>query len=147
MKPVTETLIQTVPAPIEKVFAALTDPARIPRWLPACTAAQASGPLKRGGLLRVRFGAERDVTLEIIDYKAPYTFGWVERDGRHGAKTFFRLDVANGATAVTVREQWQAPGWLAWVRAKFADKRRSGMHLDRALEGLRASVAVEAPSV
>ena len=144
MKPITETLIQTLPAPIEKVFAALTDPARIPRWLPGCTAVQASAPLHRGGLLRVWFGPDREVTFVIVDYKAPYTFGWVEKNGRVGAKTFFRLDVANGATAVTVKEQWQPNGLMAWLRRKWYNKRRQGMKLDKAIEGLRTSVSMEA---
>ena len=147
MTPLSETLITQIPAPIEKVFAALTDPLRIKTWLPSCTEALAEGPLKRGALLKVRFSPTRLVTFEIVDFKAPFTFGWVERDGRAGAKTFFRLDSADGSatTAVTVREQWQVAGLMAWLRARFLDKRHR-VKLGRAMEALRVSVGVVAPS-
>ena len=147
MKPLTETVITQIAAPIEKVFAALTDPLRIATWLPSCTEALAEGPLKRGALLKVRFSPTRLVTFEIVDFKAPVTFGWVERDGRAGAKTFFRLDPADGAaaTAVTVREQWQVAGVMAWLKARFLDKRHR-VKLGRAMEALRVSVGAGTPA-
>ena len=147
MTPLSETLITQIPAPIEKVFAALTTPVSIATWLPSCTEASAEGPLRRGALLKVRFSPTRLVTFEIVDFKAPVTFGWVERDGRMGAKCFFRLDPADGsaATAVTVREQWQVAGVMAWLKARFLDKRHR-VKLGRAMEALRVSVGVAAPS-
>ena len=34
MRPASRTVIQTVPVPIERVFALLTDPNRMAEWLP-----------------------------------------------------------------------------------------------------------------
>jgi hypothetical protein len=95
--------------------------------------------LKRGQQVRVRYG-ERNVLLEVVGHKAPYTFGWIEREGRRGVKTFFRLDWAGGSTAVTVRDIWQPPSLKAWFKAKMTGKRRPAAQAERILQGLRAVV-------
>ena len=140
MRAIAATKATQLSAPIERVFQVLTDPARMARWLPDAAAVEANGPLKRGGQVRVRYG-ERNVLLEIVDHKAPYTFGWVEREGRRGVKKFFRLDWAGGSTAVTVRDIWEPPSLKAWVKAKLTGKRRPDAQADRILQGLKMAVA------
>lgn len=140
MPQIQATRVAQLAAPIERVFEVLTDPARMARWLPGAASVQANGPLKRGGQVRVRYG-ERNVLLEIVDHKAPYTFGWIEREGRRGVKTFFRLDWAGGSTAVTVRDVWQPPTFKAWVRGKFSGKRKPEVQVERILHGLKMAVA------
>ena len=141
MKPTDHTLVSHVGAPIEKVFAVLSDPARIPEWLPACRAASASGPLRKGAKIKVRFGEARETEFEVIDFSAPNTFGWAERNGRKGHKTFFRLDFAGGSTAVTIKDVWTPPTFAAWLRAKFSAKRNVAKVLDGTVQNLRAAVA------
>ena len=46
--PVTHTLINTVAAPVERVFDTLTDPARMVDWLPACAGVEAKLPVRKG---------------------------------------------------------------------------------------------------
>ena len=102
MRPVTHTLIDKVRAPMELVFALLTDPARMPQWLPGCSGAQASGPVKKGARIKPQFGA-RESEFEVVDFAPPRTFGWTERGQRRGSKTFFRLDKSGDATSITVQ--------------------------------------------
>jgi uncharacterized protein YndB with AHSA1/START domain len=141
MKPQGHTLVSHVGAPIDKVFAVLSDPARIPEWLPACRAASSSGPLRKGAKIKVRFGEVRETEFEVIDFSAPNTFGWAERGGRKGHKTFFRLDFAGGSTAVTIKDVWTPPTFAAWLRAKFSAKRNVAKVLDGTVQNLRAAVA------
>ena len=141
VQPHATTLTAQVAAPIERVFAALTDPAAMSRWLPAASAVQAAdeGGVRRGGKMRVAYGA-RQALLEIVDHKPPYTFGWVEREGRPGAKTFFRLDWNGGTTAVTVRDIWEPQSAGAWFKSKIGNKRDAKRTLDGIVQGLRAVV-------
>jgi uncharacterized protein YndB with AHSA1/START domain len=107
MRPVSHTLIDSVSAPIDQVFALLTDPRRMIAWLPACddVYVQSAGPLTKGARLVVRFG-DRVTAFDVVDFDPPRTFGWVERGLRRGTKTFFRLDARGTGTAVTIREVW-----------------------------------------
>src|SRR5438309_6682019 len=78
MRPVSHTLINSIRAPIDRVFALLTDPGRIAQWLPGCDGVQSAGPLRKGARFTARFGA-RQTEFEIVDFTPPSTFGWVER--------------------------------------------------------------------
>jgi len=140
MRPVTHTLIDKVRAPIERVFALLTDPARMAQWLPSCSGAQASGPVKKGARIKPQFGA-RESEFEVVDFAPPRTFGWTERGQRRGSKTFFRLDKAGDATSITVQIVWVPSGLLAWVRGRFFPKRDVQAQLSKTLENLRAVLA------
>src|SRR5260370_38841748 len=117
MPPVNHTLIDHVRAPIDRVFALLSDPARMPEWLPGGSAVEAEGPLKHGARFKVRFGA-RLTEVEIVDFAPPKTFGWVERRQRMGSKTFFRLDFVGGSTTVTVRDEWAPHCLSAWAQGR-----------------------------
>lgn len=140
MRPVSATRVTQLSAPIEKVFALLTDPRAISQWLPGADDVAATGPLNRGDQINVRFG-NRLVVLEVVDCKAPYTFGWVEREGRRGVKTFFRLDWAGGSTAVTVRDVWEPPSVGAWLHGTIGGKRRPDLQIERIMTGLRVALA------
>src|SRR5438093_12639911 len=99
MQPVSHTLINSVRAPVDRVFALLTDPQRIAQWLPGCDGVQSQGPLKKGARFTARFGA-RQTEVEIVDFPPPTPFGGVERGQRRGGKTSLRLDAGAGATRV-----------------------------------------------
>jgi uncharacterized protein YndB with AHSA1/START domain len=136
MPPVTYTLIDRVRAPIDRVFALLSDPARMPEWLPGCSAVEAEGRLKYGARFKVRFGT-RLTELEIVDFAPPNTFGWVERRQRMGSKTFFRLDFVGGSTSVTVRDEWAPHSLSAWVQGRLLPKRDVPRHLKSILQNLQ----------
>lgn len=140
MRSIDHTLITQVGAPIERVFAVLTDPARMPEWIPMCESIEIEGPMRRGARLRVRFQDARMTTFEIVDFRAPTTFGWVEHGGREGAKTFFRLDFAGGATALTIKDVWQPPSFTAYLKAWLFPKRNTKRQMDRAVQSLRLAV-------
>src|SRR3989442_15926123 len=105
MHPVSRTVIQTVPVPIERVFALLTDPGRMAEWLHGCAGTQSDKPLRKGVRFKVRFGQPM-TEFEVVDFTPPTAFGWVERGERNGWKTLFRLDRAAESTPVTVRDVW-----------------------------------------
>lgn len=140
MRSIDHTLITQVGAPIERVFAVLTDPARIPEWLPMCESVEIEGPIKRGSRLRVYFADRRLTVFEVVDFQAPSTFGWIEHGGREGAKTFFRLDFAGGATALTIKDVWRPPTFFAWLKAQLFPKRNTARQMDRAVQSLRLAV-------
>jgi carbon monoxide dehydrogenase subunit G len=136
VRSVTHTLVEHVRAPIDRVFAVLTSPGRIPDWLPGCKAVEVKGPLERGATFNARFG-ERVTEFEIVDFAPPGTLSWVERGQRKGSKTSFRLDVAGEATAVTIRDMWTPQSLGAWVRGRVLPKRNVQGQLNRMVENLR----------
>lgn len=136
MRPFSHTLIDHVRAPIDRVFALLSDPARMPEWLPGCSAVETEGPLKNGARLKARFGT-RLTEFEIVDFAPPNMFGWVERGQRRGSKTFFRLDFVGGSTAVTVRDVWTPHSLGAWVRGRLLPKRKVQRQLKAILQNLQ----------
>ena len=139
MRPVTHTLIERVPAPIDRVFALLTDPSRMPQWLPGCSSVDANG-VKKGARIKPHFGT-RVTEFEVVDFVPPRTFGWVERGQRRGSKTFFRLDPAGDATSVTVQIVWVPASLFAWVRGRFFPKRDVQRQLNKTIENLRIALA------
>ena len=137
MRPVRHTLIDHINAPIDTVFAALTDPSRLEQWLPGCAAVVADGPIAKGSRLKVQFGG-RVADLDIVDFRPPRTFGWVERGQRKDYKTFFQLDPTSGATAVTIQEVWTPASIGAWIRGRFFAKRNVQHHQKEILRNLRS---------
>lgn len=136
MRPVSQTLIESVRAPIDQVFGVLTDPGRMSTWLPGCEAIESTGPVRKGARLTARFG-ERRTEFEVVDCAPPNTFGWVERGQRRGAKLFFRLDSTGGSTAVTIRDVWTPASFAAWVRGRFFEKRQVRRRLNAILQNVR----------
>jgi len=140
MRPVSRTVIQTVPVSIERVFALLTAHGSHATPLPGCAATQSDKPLRKGVRFKVRFG-ERTTEFEVVDFTPPTTFGWVERGERNGWKTFFRLDRTAQSTAVTVRDVWAPRSLVAWLRGRLFEKRRVNSQLEAILSNLRKLLA------
>jgi uncharacterized protein YndB with AHSA1/START domain len=136
MRPVHYTLIDHIRAPIDDVFAVLTDPRRLERWLPGCAGVVVDGPIRKGTRLKVQFG-RRAAELDVVDFRPPRTFGWVERGQRKDYKTFFQLDPTSGATAVTIQEVWTPSSVGAWIRGRFFPKRNVQRHQKEILRNLR----------
>jgi uncharacterized protein YndB with AHSA1/START domain len=139
LRPVSHTIIDHVRAPIEQVFALLTDPSRMAAWLPGCGRVESEGPLKRGARFKARFG-DRLTEFEIVDFNPPTTFGWMDRGPRKSSKTFFRLDAVGGATAVTIRQVWTPQSVGAWLRGHLFQKRNVQRQLSEIPQNLRSIV-------
>ena len=136
MRPVRYTLIDHISAPIDRVFAVLTDPQRIVQWLPGCASVVVDGSIGKGKRLKVQFG-RRTTELDVVDFGPPRTFGWVERGQRKDYKTFFQLDPTSGATAVTIQEVWTPSSLRDWIRGRFFPKRNVPRHQKEILRNLR----------
>src|SRR5439155_4083146 len=88
MRPISYTLIDHVRAPIDQVFALLTDPDRMADWLPGCGGVQSEGLLKRAARFKARFG-DRLAEFEIVDFIPPRTVGWANAgSGRARTRPF-----------------------------------------------------------
>ena len=136
MRSVRYTLIDHISAPIDDVFAALTDPRRLERWLPGCAGVVVDGSIGQGTRLKVQFG-RRITEFDIVDFRPPRTFGWVECGQRKDSKTFFQLDSTSGATAVTIQEVWTPSSLGAWIWGRFFPKRSLQRHQRHQKEILR----------
>src|SRR5260370_26635474 len=101
MQPVSQTLVESIRAPIEQVFALLTDPGRMAQWLPGCDAVQNSGPLAVGARFTAHFGA-RLTEFEVVDCTPPRTYAWAARSARKGWRTTYVLEAGAGGRAATV---------------------------------------------
>lgn len=140
MRPVTYTLTTVIPAPVEHVFAVLSDPHRMAEWLPSARAVEASGPIRKGTRIRVVYDA-RDTEIEVVDFNPSTVFGWAERVGRTNWKTFFRLEFAGASTRLTVQQVWTPPSWMAWLRVKFRPHRNVPSRLDSMVQNIRTVIA------
>jgi uncharacterized protein YndB with AHSA1/START domain len=125
-----------IAAPDTLVFALLSDPRRIPDWLPGCSAVGGAPLIYKGARLLVRFGP-RTASFEITDFNPPRTFGWAEEGARSGSRTFFHLGFAGGTTALRMKHIWTARTLWAWLKAKLRDRRDPQRVLDRTLQNLR----------
>src|SRR2546428_12570068 len=101
MGPVSFTYSARVPAPIDKVFALISDPMRMPEWLPRCVAVKAMTNDRGGKGARYKDTFQSDTNrhesgIEMMDLAPPHTFGWVEIYRRVGSKTFFDLGWEGG---------------------------------------------------
>src|SRR5216117_3330293 len=132
---------RSIGAPTDRVFALITDPARMPEWLPGCRsvtpAPKLTGKGDRHRILFERDGRRVDAEIEIIDYNPPYTYGWVEIRRRKGARTYFALQFQGGATKVTMKHIWEPVGLRAWLLGQFYRRRNSYQTFDSLLQNLR----------
>src|SRR5437867_3644906 len=139
MRTVATTVSKDILPPVHRVVQLVTDPPRLPLWLPGCSSAELpppSGPMKKGARVKVHFGT-RATTFEVVDFAEPYSFGWVEIGARTGCKMFFQLDFAGSLTAVTIKDVWDPPSLVALVRAKLRPRRFPAPRLDRTIQNLR----------
>ncbi|HYK82168.1 MAG TPA: SRPBCC family protein [Gemmatimonadales bacterium] len=136
MQPISQTLVESVRAPIEQVFALLTDPGRIAQWLPGCDKVEAAGPLTVGARFKAHFGL-RLTEFEVVDYVPPHTIGWLERGERKGWQTTWQLEAAGGATALTITGVWTPESEEAWMRGRMHARRRVQSQLKAIMENVR----------
>ncbi len=141
MRPTSLTYSGAVGAPIEEVFALLTDPNRFPEWLPYCHAVKpALRPNRKGERHRLMFQNPKrktTVEIEIIEFTPPTGYGWVELQHRAGSKTFFKLQFAGGATLVSMKHVWTPPTWRAWLLGQLYRRRGAHRMFDGLLQNLR----------
>ena len=148
MAPVSFTYSGTVPAPMDKVFALIADPLRMPEWLPRCIAVKATTQDKTPGkgarykLTFQRAVQQHECVIEIIDYSAPHTFGWVEIYHRAGSKTFFALRFDGGSTKVTFKHLWVPSGFRSWLNGQFYRRRNAHRMFDGLINNLRKALIV-----
>lgn len=129
------TFTAQIPAPMTELFDVLTDPVRIPTWLPHCHAAKSDGPLHKKARVTLEFG-RRSVEVVITDFTAPTSLGWTEKKPRDGAQVFFQLNFGGGTTTLTVKEVWPASGLRGWI-GKLFGKRNAKKRFDAVVQNLR----------
>jgi uncharacterized protein YndB with AHSA1/START domain len=140
MPSISYTFKGSIPAPAERVFQLLTDPAQIPQWLPGCLAVEPENPLRRGSRIRLRFAGGRAAEFEVVELTAPANFGWIERRGRPGHQLYFNLGFAGGSTLLTIKNVWQATNWKAWLLGKWYRRRDAKRFFDGTVNNLRRMV-------
>ena len=146
MGPVSFTYSATVPSPIDKVFALISDPMRMPEWLPRCIGVKATTTERAGKGARFKLTFQRDdnrheSVIEIIDFQSPHTFGWVEIYHRAGSKTFFGLSFAGGSTKVSLKHVWVPTGFRSWLNGQFYRRRNSRRMFDGLINNLRKALS------
>jgi uncharacterized protein YndB with AHSA1/START domain len=141
MKSTTYVFSGQVAAPIDDVFALITDPARIPQWLPGCESVKVDGSaLRKGSRFRLRLQTvrrTREIQVEVIEYDSPTTFGWAQIAPRSGTKTFFKLQFEGSTTGVTMKHVWAPRGLIAWLRGRRFRERRLALQFDTSLQNVR----------
>jgi len=143
MRPVAFTFSGSVAVPMDRVFALISDPTRMAEWLPGCRsvtptpAPQRKGKGDRHRIQYDRDGQRSEAEIEIIDYKPPDTYGWVEISGRAQEKTLFALAFQGGATKVTMRDVWVPANWRAWLLGQLLRRRSAARTFNRLLQNLR----------
>ena len=65
----------------------------------------------------------------------------LERGGRKGWKTFFRLDAVGGSTTITSRAVWIPHSFVAWLRGRLIEKRKGQRQLEQILKNLQSVLA------
>ena len=145
MGPVSFTYSASIPSGIEKVFALISDPLRMPEWLPRCIAVKATtqGRVGKGARYKVTFQratTQHESVIEIIDFSAPHTFGWLEIYHRVGSKTFFGLRFEGGSTKVSLKHIWQPSGFRSWLNGQFYRRRNARRMFDGLINNVRKAL-------
>jgi uncharacterized protein YndB with AHSA1/START domain len=147
MGPVSFTYSANVPSPIDRVFALISDPLRMPEWLPSCVAVKATTSDRMAGKgARYKLTFQRDThqhesVIEIIDFSAPHTFGWVEIYHRAGSKTFFALGFEGGSTKVSLKHIWHPTGFRSWLNGQFYRRRNAHRMFSGLVNNLRKALS------
>jgi uncharacterized protein YndB with AHSA1/START domain len=129
------TLSASIPAPAERIFAILSDPAKIPDWLPGCREILPAAPLRKGAAITARFPG-RDTELVITELIPPTSLAWTDRR-RSGSRTYFLLQFAGGNTTLTMKDVWQPAGFGSWLRGKLLRRRDTKKRFDSIVQNLR----------
>ncbi|HEV8266427.1 MAG TPA: SRPBCC family protein [Gemmatimonadales bacterium] len=139
MAALTITLRATIPAPIERVFELLTDPAQIPDWLPGCQSVEPPAPLRKGSRLRVGFGT-RAAVFEVVELTPPHNFGWIERKGRPGNHLYFNLGFSGGSTNLAMKAIWEAHGLWSRLFGELSRRKDAKRFFEGVVNNLRRIV-------
>ena len=139
MAAITYTYRSTIPAPIERVFELLTNPAHIPKWLPGCQSVQPPAQLHKGSRLTVGFGT-RAAEFEIVELSVPNSFGWIERKGRPGNHLYFSLAFSGGSTNLGMKAIWQARSWWSRIFHRMSRRRDAKRFCEGVVNNLRRMV-------
>ena len=145
MSPVSFTYSGLVQVPIDRVFALIADPLRMPEWLPRCIAVKATTDGRPGKGARYKLTFQRhairhESVIEVIDFSPPHGFGWVEIYHRVGSKTFFGLGFAGGSTKVTMKHIWMPTGFRSWLNGQFYRRRNAHRMFEGLLNNLRKAL-------
>jgi uncharacterized protein YndB with AHSA1/START domain len=124
-----------IAAPMEQVFAIISDPTRIPEWLPGCRAVGGTPLIRQGSWLDVSFG-ERTSSFRITDFHPPFSFGWAEHGRREGSRTSIQLGSVGTETAIRM-QQIVPPIPAPWLKGKLKERRDPKKQLDQTLRNLR----------
>jgi uncharacterized protein YndB with AHSA1/START domain len=136
------TLRATIPAPIEEVFALLTNPDDIPRWLPGCQSVEPPSVMRKGSRLKVGFGT-RAAEFEIVELTVPSNFGWIERRGRPGNHVYFNLGFSGGSTNLAMKAIWEARGLWARLFGELSRRRDAKRFFAGVVNNLRKIVTTQ----
>jgi uncharacterized protein YndB with AHSA1/START domain len=135
----------TIAAPIDDVFHALTDPTRIPQWLPSCAEVRTpSGSLSKGTQFRILFSSgrsRREAIAEVIEFSPPTIFGWTETTGRRNTKTFYRLQFNGSSTGVVMQHVIASGGLLGRLRGALFTRRETARQFSQSLQNLQKILA------
>jgi uncharacterized protein YndB with AHSA1/START domain len=130
----------TIAAPIDEVFRLLTDPRRIPEWLPACTRVTApKDTLTKGTRFKLEFGTprgQREVAAEVIEFTPPEIIGWSESTPRRNTKTFYRLQFSGSSTKITLQQVDAPSGLFARLREAWFTRRQAARQFERSLQNM-----------
>lgn len=145
MGPFSFTYSGLVQVPIDRVFALIADPLRMPEWLPRCIAVKATTDGRAGKGARYKLTFQRDAirhesVIEVIEFSPPHGFGWVEIYHRIGSKTFFGLGFAGGSTKVTMKHVWMPTGFRSWLNGQFYRRRNAHRMFEGLLNNLRKAL-------
>jgi uncharacterized protein YndB with AHSA1/START domain len=98
-----------IAAPVERIWAALTDIARWPEWQPPVSTATLAGPLAPGTTFRWK-ASGMTITSQLHDVVAPSRVSWTgESLGTHAIHVW-QLEPEAGGTRVSTQESMR--GWL-----------------------------------
>lgn len=142
MKPVTFTHTGLVPAPMDRVWEILTNPARIHQWYPTCHhVAPKDQPMRKGQVYHLEVANKRHrIELEVIEFYPPSSFGLLEHLRRAGSKIYFALGFSGGATRLTVKFVWTPKGFRSWLNGQFYRRRDAWRSFNGILQNLRKLV-------
>src|SRR5919197_4696044 len=101
--------------PVEDVFAALADPARLPEWQWSAVEVHAQGPIEPGAHfheVRSFMGRRVEGTTEVTEYDPPRRFSVRSATGPIRFDVHHTLEPADGGTRVEVVAEGEATGAL-----------------------------------
>lgn len=138
-----------IAAPIEKVFAIVTDPECALRFMSGITRWEVASDERRGLGARYRMllrvgSAEIGGLVEVVEWNEPCDFAWTSVTGIDQRGRFRLRSAENGRTRVELRLAYgvAGSGLSGWIAERVA-ARSVGQHLNQTLRGLKRLVEYE----